>query len=206
MAQSWRDLLFAHWPVAPDALRPLIPPQLELQAFHKQCWVGVVPFRMSGVRPRWLPAIAGTSCFPELNVRTYVVCGGKPGVYFFSLDAANRLAVKTARFLYHLPYFHADMRSDDTGEEIVSRSKRRKTPNSKDIPASGKGEPPLAPRRAWRGTVLPLYHGQPQRLPRRDSSRALAFATRRRHPGEYHGPAAGIQLETNLAALRELDV
>ena len=125
MAQSWHDLLFAHWPIAPEALRPLIPPQLELQTFDKQCWVGVVPFRMSGVRARWLPAIAGTSCFPELNVRTYVVRGGKPGVYFFSLDAANRLAVKTARLLYHLPYFHADMQSDDTGEEIVYRSKRR---------------------------------------------------------------------------------
>jgi uncharacterized protein len=125
MAQSWHDLLFAHWPIGPEALRPLIPPQLELQTFDKQCWVGVVPFRMSGVRARWLPAIGGTSCFPELNVRTYVVCGGKPGVYFFSLDAANRLAVKAARSLYHLPYFYADMRSDDTGEEIVYRSKRR---------------------------------------------------------------------------------
>jgi len=125
MAQSWHDLLFAHWPVAPEALRSLIPPQLELQTFDKRCWVGVVPFRMSGVRARWLPAIAGTSCFPELNVRTYVVCGGKPGAYFFSLDAANRLPVKTARLLYHLPYFHADMQSDDTGEEIVYRSKRR---------------------------------------------------------------------------------
>ena len=125
MAQSGHDLLFAHWPVAPEALRSLIPPQLELQTFDKRCWVGVVPFRMSGVRACWLPAIAGTSCFPELNVRTYVVCGGKPGVYFFSLDAANRLAVKTARLLYHLPYFHADMQSDDTGEEIVYRSKRR---------------------------------------------------------------------------------
>ena len=125
MAQSWHDLLFVHWPITPEALRPLIPPQLELQTFDKQCWVGVVPFRMSGVRARWLPAIAGTSCFPELNVRTYVVCGGKPGVYFFSLDAANRLAVKTARLLYHLPYFYADMRSEDTGAEIVYRSKRR---------------------------------------------------------------------------------
>ncbi len=126
MAQSWHDLLFAHWPVAPDSLRPLVPAQLELQTFGQQCWVGVVPFRMSGVRARWLPAIAGTSSFPELNVRTYAVCGGKPGVYFFSLDAASLLAVKTARLLYHLPYFHADMRSDDTGAGIVYRSKRRR--------------------------------------------------------------------------------
>ncbi len=108
-------------------MRPLIPAQLELDTLDKQCWVGVVPFRMSGVRARRLPAIAGTSRFPEINVRTYVVCGGKPGVYFFSLDAANRLAVKTARLLYHLPYFYAKMRSVNSGEEIAYRSKRRNT-------------------------------------------------------------------------------
>jgi len=126
MAQSWHDLLFAHWPIAPEAMRPLIQPQLELDTFDKQCWVGVVPFRMSGVRARGLPAIAGTSCFPELNVRTYVACDDKPGVYFFSLDAANWLAVRAARMAYHLPYFYAQMRSDDTGEEIRYGSKRRK--------------------------------------------------------------------------------
>ncbi|HST12596.1 MAG TPA: DUF2071 domain-containing protein [Terriglobales bacterium] len=125
MAQSWHDLLFAHWPIAPRTMRPLIPPQLELDIFDKQCWVGVVPFRMSGVRARGFPAIVGTSRFPELNVRTYVTYGGKRGVYFFSLDAANRLAVKTARLLYHLPYFYAEMGSNDTGDEIVYRSKRK---------------------------------------------------------------------------------
>lgn len=107
-------------------MRPLIPPQLELDIFEKQCWVGVVPFWMSGVRARGFPAIAGTSCFPELNVRTYVTHGGKAGVYFFSLDAANRLAVKAARLLYHLPYFYAEMGSNDTGDEIVYHSKRRR--------------------------------------------------------------------------------
>lgn len=126
MAQSWHDLLFAHWPILPGVLRPLVPTQLELDTFDKQCWVGVVPFRMSGVRARGLPAIPGTSCFPELNVRTYVACGGKPGVYFFSLDAANWLAVRAARMAYRLPYFYARMQSDDTGGEILYRSKRWK--------------------------------------------------------------------------------
>jgi uncharacterized protein YqjF (DUF2071 family) len=125
MAQSWHDLLFAHWPIAPEALRPLVPKSLALDTFDGQCWVGVVPFRMSGVRARGLPAIAGTSRFPEINVRTYVVSGGKPGVYFFSLDAASWLAVRAARMAYHLPYFYARMRSDDTGEEILYHSQRR---------------------------------------------------------------------------------
>jgi uncharacterized protein len=124
MAQSWHDLLFAHWPIAPEAVRQLITPQLALDTFDDQCWVGVVPFWMSGVRARGLPAIPGVSRFPELNVRTYVTNDGKPGVYFFSLDAASQLAVKTARAIYHLPYFHADMKAEPAGPEIVYRSVR----------------------------------------------------------------------------------
>lgn len=124
MVQSWHDLLFVHWPISPAVMRPLIPSQLALDTFEGQCWVGVVPFWMSGVRGRGMPALPGASCFPELNVRTYVAHGGKPGVYFFSLDAASRLAVWTARTLYHLPYFHANMQSETTGNEIVYRSMR----------------------------------------------------------------------------------
>jgi uncharacterized protein YqjF (DUF2071 family) len=90
MAQTWHDLLFAHWPVPFEVLRPLVPSQLPLDVFEGQCWVGVVPFWMSGVRGRGLPAIPGLSRFPELNVRTYVSYRDKPGVYFFSLDAANQ--------------------------------------------------------------------------------------------------------------------
>lgn len=124
MVQSWHDLLFAHWPIAAEAMRPLIPPQLALDTFDGQSWVGVVPFWMSGVRARGLPAIPGLSRFPELNVRTYVTHAGKSGVYFFSLDAANLLAVKAARTLYHLPYFHANMKAEGAGDEIVYRSVR----------------------------------------------------------------------------------
>jgi uncharacterized protein len=125
MRQSWHDLLFAHWPVAPEGLRPLVPPQLTLDTFDGQCWVGVVPFWMSGVRVRGIPELPGTACFPELNVRTYVTDRGKPGVYFFSLDAGSRLAVHTARALYHLPYFYADMKAKAAGDEIAYRSERR---------------------------------------------------------------------------------
>ena len=109
MEQTWNDLLFAHWPVAPESLRALIPAVLPLDTFNGQCWVAVTPFHMTGVRGRWLPPIAGTSSFPELNVRTYVNHGGKPGVFFFSLDAASHLAVLGARAAYHLPYFYARM-------------------------------------------------------------------------------------------------
>jgi uncharacterized protein YqjF (DUF2071 family) len=110
MAQAWHDLLFVHWPVRPETLRRLVPCELALDTFDGNCWVGVAPFHMSGIRLRYLPAVPGFSRFPELNVRTYVTYGGKPGVYFFSLDAGHFAAVWAARTFYRLPYFHATMR------------------------------------------------------------------------------------------------
>ena len=110
MRQHWRELLFLHWPVPPEAMRPLVPPQLELDLFDGTAYVGLVPFTMTGVRPVGLPPVRGLSRFHETNVRTYVHRAGRdPGVWFFSLDAANRVAVALARRLYHLPYYYARM-------------------------------------------------------------------------------------------------
>lgn len=124
MVQTWNDLLFAHWPVAAEALRPLVPSALPLDTFEGQCWVAVAPFHMTGVRPRLVPPLPGLSAFPELNVRTYVTCGGKAGVYFFSLDAASRLAVWAARSTYRLPYFFADMQVTERENWFQCRSSR----------------------------------------------------------------------------------
>jgi uncharacterized protein len=126
MKQTWHDLLFAHWPLSTAVMRPLVPSQLMLDTFDGQCWVGIVPFHMSGIRARGLPPLPGLSRFPELNVRTYVTHGGKPGVYFFSLDAANLPAVWAARTFYHLPYFHAEMNSREIGGSIQYSSCRRR--------------------------------------------------------------------------------
>jgi len=109
MAQTWHDLLFAHWPVDARELRARIPDRLEIDTFDGQAWLAVVPFRMTSVRLRGTPAVPWLSAFPELNVRTYVTSGGKPGVWFFSLDAGNPLAVAIARAWFHLPYFRARM-------------------------------------------------------------------------------------------------
>ena len=89
MAQTWHDLVFAHWPLPPERIRPLVPPSMPLDTFDGRAWVGVVPFWMSGVRPRAVPGLPWVSAFPELNARTYVTLDGKPGVFFFSLDAAR---------------------------------------------------------------------------------------------------------------------
>ena len=124
MKQTWHDLLFAHWPLPKDEIRPLVPDQLSLDTFDGKGWVGVVPFWMSGIHARGLPPLPGLSRFPELNVRTYVTCSGKPGVYFFSLDAANLPAVWAARTFYHLPYFHARMSSLEQEGRIHYSSER----------------------------------------------------------------------------------
>ena len=124
MSQRWHDLLFAHWPVASDAMRALVPPALELDLFDGSAWVGVVPFRMSDVRLRGLPGIPGAGAFEELNVRTYVRVGDAPGVYFFSLDARSALAVAVARRWFRLPYFRARMRLEEADGAIQYRSVR----------------------------------------------------------------------------------
>jgi uncharacterized protein YqjF (DUF2071 family) len=109
MAQTWMDLLFAHWSVAPAALAAIVPPQLPLDTFDGRGWIGVTPFGVRNTRLRVTFPVPGVSAFPEINVRTYVTVDGKPGIFFFSLDAASRLAVAAARRAYRLPYFHARM-------------------------------------------------------------------------------------------------
>jgi uncharacterized protein YqjF (DUF2071 family) len=110
MTQTWYDLLFAHWPAPLDALRRIVPAGLELDTFDGQGWVGVVPFGMTRVYPRFTFPVPWLSRFLELNVRTYVRVGDKPGVYFLSLDAANPVAVQVvARAWYQLPYYNARM-------------------------------------------------------------------------------------------------
>ena len=104
-------------------MRKVVPAALPIDTFDGQAWIGIVPFRMTNVRPRGTPAIHGLSVFPELNVRTYTVLDGKPGVYFFSLDAANHFAVAGARLSFRLPYFYARM-SCRSGEEIQYESRR----------------------------------------------------------------------------------
>jgi uncharacterized protein len=122
--QTWQDLLFLHWPVPASALRKYVPPELELQEFDGTSWIGVVPFRMTGVMRRPLPDLPWVSAFPELNVRLYVEHRGKAGVWFLSLDATNPLAVWAARRFFHLPYFRAAMSCSAQGEAIEYRSAR----------------------------------------------------------------------------------
>lgn len=135
----WRDLCFMHWPVAPHLLAPGLPRGLELDTYGGQAWLGVVPFRMTGVAPRGLPTVPGLSDFAELNLRTYVTVGGVPGVWFYSLDADQALGVRLARGLFHLPYF--DARLWASHERGVTRYAGLRT---------HRGQPPLRFAAAYR--------------------------------------------------------
>lgn len=124
MTQSWHDLLFAHWPMDARRLRSRIPSDFELDLFKGDAWIGIVPFHMTNVAPRGIPALPWVSAFPELNVRTYVRVADRPGVYFFSLDAGSSLAVNVARILLNLPYYPASMKVTSGARAIRYESRR----------------------------------------------------------------------------------
>jgi hypothetical protein len=123
--QSWQDLLFAHWPVEAAVLQRFVPSPLKVQEFEGTSWIGLVPFRMSGVMRRPLPDLPWISAFPELNVRLYVEHEGKAGVWFLSLDAMNWLAVWAARRFFHLPYSNARIEVRRTGDGIQYSAHRK---------------------------------------------------------------------------------
>jgi uncharacterized protein len=124
MQQRWHDLLFAHWRVKPESIQRLLPADIEVDTYRDDAWVSVIPFYMTGVRFRALPPIPTANSFAELNVRTYVRCGGDPGIWFFSLDAASTLAVVGARLGAALPYFRAAMTVGPGSRAIDYRSER----------------------------------------------------------------------------------
>ena len=122
--QSWRDLLFVHYPVDASVVRAVVPPELELDLWDGRAWVGIVPFAMKDVRLRFFPKALGMH-FLETNLRTYVHHRGEPGVYFFSLEAESLLAVKGARWGWGLPYHHATMSMRNESDDTVYRSTRK---------------------------------------------------------------------------------
>lgn len=110
MWQRWERLLFLHWSWDAAAIQATLPPGLTVDTFNGRGWIGVVPFFMRGVRPAWLPPFPGLANFLELNVRTYVFdAKGRPGVWFYSLDCNQPIAVKAARTFFHLLYERAEM-------------------------------------------------------------------------------------------------
>jgi uncharacterized protein len=128
MGQSWLDLLFAHWPLPEETLRPLVPASVPIDTFDGTAWITVAPFDIVDLHLRALPPLPRLSRFPELNVRTYTTIEGRSGIWFFSLDAASEAAVIAARRTYRLPYRHASMAISRAGGRIGYRSRVRGVP------------------------------------------------------------------------------
>ena len=124
MTMSWEHLLFAHWEIPVSIMRDRVPPSLELDLWEGRAWIGLVPFQMNRVGPRGLNWLPWVSAFPEINLRTYVKKKGKAGVFFFSLDAANWLAVIAARIGFHLPYYWAQIHKTLDGPRVRYESTR----------------------------------------------------------------------------------
>jgi len=125
MTQRWNDLLFLHYEVPAEKLRALVPRVLAVDTFEHRAWVSVTPFWINHLRPPGVPSLPWISQFAELNVRTYVTYNGKPGVFFFSLDAGNLSAVWGARVFYRLPYWKASMKVKGRGSEKIEYSSKR---------------------------------------------------------------------------------
>lgn len=195
MTQTWESLLFAHWSLPPEHVRALVPPQLTLDTFDGQAWVGVVPFTITGIRGRFLPPVWGFTGFHELNVRTYVTYNGKPGVWFFSLDAAHRLAVEGARTTYSLPYFNARMRMETDGATVRYHSERTDRRGGQGAFA-GTYRPIGEPYRAQAGT---LEYFLTERYCLYSVTRRGVFRAQIQHP-PWDLQAAEAEITTNTVA------
>jgi uncharacterized protein len=123
-AQTWDDLCFLHWRVDPTELRRHVPESVELDIRDGAAWLGIVPFTISSLRVRGLPPLPPVGSFRELNVRTVVTADGKPGIWFFTLDASSRLAVELAKRLYRLPYAYARIHSERIDDWVHYESAR----------------------------------------------------------------------------------
>ena len=195
MGQTWRDLLFAHWRVDADELRPLVPGPLALDVVDGDAWLGITPFVVTALRRSGTPPPL-VATFPELNVRTYVTHAGKPGVFFVSLDAASRLAVLAARRFYRLPYFRARMRSERRGDTVAYQS-RRADERGHDARFGGRFSP-----------VGPESHAVPGSLEHRLAERYCLYTTGERGEllrAEIHHPpwplqTAEAEIEVNSMA------
>ena len=135
--QSWRNLLFVHWRVAPANLQLLLPDGMKIETFDGSAWLGLVPFSMERVRPWWSPPVPGISWFLETNVRTYVRdASGQTGVWFLSLDANHRLAVTIARSFWHLNYIYASLEMKVEGDRVTYSGTRGQKPGQYSISAN----------------------------------------------------------------------
>jgi uncharacterized protein YqjF (DUF2071 family) len=198
MGQTWVNLLFAHWRVPAEALRPVVPPQLPIDTHDGSAWLGITPIYVRGLRLRGTAPAPLLSSFPELNVRTYVSLEGKPGIYFLSLDADSRAAVAAARRSYRLPYFRSEMEVRQDKEGTIAYELMR---TSEDGPPAYFGA-----RYGPEGEALPIRDGSVERWLTERYCLYTLDEEQRLQRGEIHHPPwtlheAWAEIETNTMAM-----
>jgi uncharacterized protein YqjF (DUF2071 family) len=196
MTQRWNDLLFLHYSLPPEVVRAQVPEVLTLDTYRQRAWVSITPFWINHLRPPGVPSLPWLSHFNEINVRTYVSYGGKPGIFFFSLDAGNLSAVWGARMFYRLPYWQASVKvKGKGGPKIEYASKRQHGPRPAELKCS---YGPASTRR---------FHAHPGSLEYFLSERYCLYAVSRKrlYRGEIHHlpwelQEATFELEANSMA------
>jgi uncharacterized protein YqjF (DUF2071 family) len=121
--QQWKDVLFLHSPVKPDAVRPLIPDCLTLDLISGYAWVSVVAFAITDMRLRMLPVLLILPEFNELNLRTYVQHGRTPGIYFLQINASSERVVLMNRLMTKLRYQYADIKKETSYHYFMTAEK-----------------------------------------------------------------------------------
>ena len=177
MTQRWNDLLFLHYALPPEVVRALVPEILTLDTYQQQAWVSITPFWINHLRPPGIPSLPWLSRFAEINVRTYVTYGGKPGVYFFSLDASNLSAVWGARVFYRLPYWQASMKVKAKGGPMIEYASKRQH-----------GPKPAEFRCSYGPAGAESFHAKPGSLEHFLCERYCLYAVNRKrlYRGEIH--------------------
>ena len=177
MTQCWNDLLFLHYSLPPEVVRAVVPEVLTLDTYEHRAWVSVVPFWINHLRPPGVPSVPWFSRFNELNVRTYVTFGNKPGVYFFSLDASNLSAVWGARIFYRLPYWQASMKVKGKGSEKIQYESKREH-----------GPRPAVLKCSYGPAERQTFHARPGSLQHFLTERYCLYTVNRRrlYRGEIH--------------------
>lgn len=200
MRQQWRDLLFLHWEVPAALLQSLIPGELSLDTFDGKAYIGLVPFTMRNVRPVWSPPVPPLSNFHETNVRTYVHYKGRdPGVWFFSLDAANPIAVQIARLWFKLPYYYARMRLEKREDKETGRQGDRETQPTIEYATERLWPAPVPAKCEVRWTAeAGIRHAEPGTLEHFLIERYILYAYRSGslYSGQVHHPAYPVQNAT----------
>jgi uncharacterized protein len=201
MFQRWEELLFLHWAWDPQVLQAVLPPGLTIDTWDNRGWVGVVPFFMRNIRPVWSPVVPGVSHFLELNLRTYVFdAEGRPGVWFFSLEANQALAVILARRFFSLPYQHARMQASSADGEVRYRSQRCGVASHSEFRYQGEGASRLAEPGSFEFFLVERYL-----LFSWQEKRRQLFSGQVVHPPYVIRDAGVAKGETDLFGLNDLD-